>query len=290
MIEIPPFLWQPILRGVILNIRPRKSAAAYSRIWTTRGSPLAVITRKQAGALGERMRGCVIVSHAMRYGRPAIEGALDALIESGCRRILVVPLYPQYCAATSASVMDAVYAHLSRIRWQPSLRSLPPYFDEPVYIEALKQDMSASLAGLDFEPDALLASFHGMPQQTLERGDPYHCHCLKTVRLLSEAMQRPIVVSFQSRFGRAKWLEPATDTTLARLASEGIRRLAVAAPGFSADCLETLEELAMQGREQFLEAGGEDFAYLPCLNDGSAGIAMLETLVRRELSGWLADE
>ena len=285
VIEIPPVLWQPILRGVILTTRPRKSAAAYAKVWTTEGSPLAVITRQQTDALHDRLGPDVKVAHAMRYGQPAIGPTLDAMIAAGCQRILIAPLYPQYCAATTATVTDAVGAHMAKQRWQPSLRTLPSYHDDPAYIDALKQSVEAGLAGLDFTPDTLLASFHGMPERTLRLGDPYHCQCRKTARLLSEAMGRPIEVSFQSRFGRAKWLEPATDATLARLARAD-KRLAVFAPGFAADCLETLEELAIQGHEQFAQAGGQDFAYLPCLNASEAGMTMIEALVRRELAGW----
>ena len=287
VVEIPAILWQPILRGVILNTRPKKSAHAYAQVWTDQGSPLAAITVRQAEGLQERFGDSVVLRHAMRYGRPAIETVLDEMITAGCRRILIAPLYPQYCGATTATVTDAVHAHLATLRWQPALRTLPPYHDDPAYIGALKATVDAQLAALDFVPDVLLASFHGMPERTLMLGDPYHCQCVKTARLLSEAMGRPIEISFQSRFGRAKWLEPATDTTIERLASEGTRRLAIIAPGFSADCLETLEELAMQGRDAFVEGGGTDFAYLPCLNDGPSGMIMLEALLRRELSGWL---
>jgi ferrochelatase len=206
----------------------------------------------------------------------------------GCERILIAPLYPQYCAATTATANDEAFAHLRKLRWQPAIRTLPPYHDDPLYIEALKTVLEQSLSKLPFEPQALIASFHGMPQRTLELGDPYHCHCRKTARLLGEAMGRDLIVAFQSRFGRAKWLEPATDTTLAALPSKGITRIAIFAPGFSADCLETLEELAIRGRESFLEAGGTDFAYLPCLNDSGPGINMLRSILGRELEGWLA--
>ena len=287
VVEIPPLLWQPILRGVILNTRPRKSAHAYAQVWTDQGSPLAAITARQAEALRDRFGDSVMVRHAMRYGQPAIDGVIDDMLAAGCRRILIAPLYPQYCGATTATVMDAAYAHLATLRWQPALRTLPPYHDDPLYIDALKASVDAGLAALDFAPDVLLASFHGMPERTLMLGDPYHCQCVKTARLMSEALGRPVAVSFQSRFGRAKWLEPATDDTIVRLAGEGVKRLAIIAPGFSADCLETLEEIAMQGRDAFVEGGGEHFAYLPCLNDGEQGMAMLEALVRRELSGWL---
>ena len=287
VVEITPLLWQPILRGIILNTRPQKSAKAYAEVWSEDGSPLAAITKRQTLALQQRMGDAAMVRYAMRYGQPAIDAVLDEMIAAGCQRILVAPLYPQYCGATTATVMDAAYAHLASLRWQPALRSLPPYHDHPAYIAALKASVEAGLAALNFAPEVLLASFHGMPERTLMLGDPYHCQCLKTARLLAEAMGRPIAVSFQSRFGNAKWLDPATDATIERLAGEGTKRLAIFAPGFSADCLETLEELAMQGRESFIEHGGEDFAYLPCLNDSDPGMAMLETLVRGEVSGWL---
>lgn len=287
VVEIPPLLWQPVLRGIILNTRPRKSAAAYREVWTDDGSPLAAITRRQAAALQPMLGEAVLVDWAMRYGQPSIADRLAALQAAGCTRILVAPLYPQYCGATTATVVDAVGTAMAAMRWQPTIRTLPPYHDDPAYIDALATRLRRQLAMLDFVPDRLLASFHGMPERTLLLGDPYHCHCQKTARLLGEAMGRPIDVSFQSRFGNAKWLEPATDETLARLAGEGVRRLAVFAPGFSADCLETLEELAMQGRDLFVTAGGEHFAYLPCLNDTAEGMAMLDALVRRELAGWL---
>ena len=285
VVEIPSLLWQPILRGIILNTRPKKSAHAYAQVWTDEGSPLAAITRRQAGALQAALGDDVRVSWAMRYGTPAIGGAIDELVGEGCRRILIAPLYPQYCAATTATVVDAVGAHLARLRWQPTLRFLPPYHDDPAYIAALAASVEAGVAALDFAPDTLVASFHGMPERTLHLGDPYHCQCVKSARLLSEAIGRPVEIAFQSRFGRAKWLEPATDALLERLGREG-RRVAIFAPGFSADCLETLEELAIRGKEQFEAAGGRDFAYLGCLNDTPPGMAMLEALVRRELAGW----
>jgi ferrochelatase len=229
----------------------------------------------------------VVLDYAMRYGRPAIAERLAALKAQGCERILVAPLYPQYCAATTATANDAAFATLATMRWQPALRTLPPYYDDPAYIEALATSVRRSVAALDFEPDAIMASFHGMPQRTLQLGDPYHCHCLKTARLLSEALGRELIVAFQSRFGNAKWLEPATDTTLAALPGRGIKRIALVAPGFSADCVETLEELSIRGRDTFLAAGGTDFAALPCLNDSAEGIAMLETVIKRELEGWM---
>lgn len=287
VIEIPPLVWQPILRGVILRTRPKKSAHAYAQVWTEQGSPLAAITRAQAEALQGAWGEDVIVDYAMRYGRPAIGDRLRALKEAGCERILVAPLYPQYCAATTATANDTAFAALAQMRWQPALRTLPPYHDDPAYIEALSASIERSLAALDFVPDAVIASFHGMPQRTLELGDPYHCHCRKTGRLLAQALGRELIVTFQSRFGRAKWLEPATDTMLAALPARGIKRVAIVAPGFSADCVETLEELSIRGRETFLDAGGSDFAALPCLNASEEGMAMLKIILGRELSGWL---
>lgn len=286
VVEIPQLIWQPILRGIILNTRPQKSAEAYKLVWTEQGSPLAAYTRRQSEKLVERMED-VTVDWAMRYGNPDIASRLDAMKASGCDRILVAPLYPQHSGATTASVHDAVFDALKDMRWQPALRTLPPYHDDPAYIDALAVNLKAQLAELDFTPDAVIASFHGMPLRTLELGDPYHCHCRKTARLLSEKLETDLTVSFQSRFGRAKWLEPATDTTLEAMPAKGIKNVAIFAPGFSSDCLETLEELAMQGKEQFEEAGGEKFAYLPCLNDSVASMDMLETLLRRELSGWI---
>ncbi|WP_010543698.1 ferrochelatase [Sphingomonas elodea] len=287
VVEIPPLLWQPILRGIILRTRPKKSAHAYAQVWREDGSPLAAITKAQARGLEGAFGPGVTVLHAMRYGKPSVGDQIAVLKAQGCERILVAPLYPQYCAATTATANDVAFAALMAMRWQPALRTLPPYYDDPAYIAALKTSVEEGLAGLDFTPDAVIASFHGMPQRTLERGDPYHCHCRKTGRLLGEALGRELIVTFQSRFGRAKWLEPATDTTLEALPAKGIRRIAIVAPGFSADCLETLEELAIRGRESFLDAGGENFAYLPCLNDSGAGMELLRQLIGRELAGWV---
>jgi ferrochelatase len=292
VVEIPALLWQPILRGIVLTTRPKKSAHAYSQVWTEAGSPLAAITAAQATALQARLGGAVIVRHAMRYGRPALGDEFAALKAAGCERILVAPLYPQYSGATTASALDALADALKAMRWAPAVRTMPPYHDDPAYIAALHRDLATQVAALAFVPEVLLLSFHGMPQRTLEMGDPYHCHCQKTARLLGEAFATShpglrVESSFQSRFGRAKWLEPATDKVLAIEAARGTKALVVAAPGFSADCLETLEELAIRGREQFAEAGGQDFAALACLNTGEPGMVMLEALVRRELGGWI---
>ena len=287
VIEIPAIAWQPILRGIILRTRPKKSAHAYRQVWTEHGSPLAAITRRKAEALQERFGEAAIVRHAMRYGNPGIGAELARLKAEGCERILLAPLYPQYCAATTATANDKAFDLLAGMRWQPAIRTLPPYHDDPAYIAALKASLERQIAALDFKPERLLLSFHGMPQRTLALGDPYHCHCRKTARLLAEQMSIPVDVAFQSRFGRAKWLEPATDKVLAAYPGQGVKRIAIAAPGFSADCLETLEELGIRGRETFRAAGGEHFALLECLNDSAEGIGLLDTLVRRELAGWL---
>lgn len=286
VVEIPPIAWKPILHGIILQTRPRKSAHAYSQIWTDYGSPLQAITRRQAAALQERMGASVQVDYAMRYGNPAIGPAIARMVEQGCTRILAAPLYPQYCAATTATANDAVFAQLATMRVQPTLRILPPYYDDPWYIEALRANLARQIAALDFAPELVLLSFHGMPQRTLAAGDPYHCHCQKSARLLGEALGRPVEVAFQSRFGNAKWLEPATESVLQALPERGIKRVAVAAPGFSADCLEALEELGLRGRETFAAAGGENFAVLECLNDSPEGMTMLQAIVARELEGW----
>ena len=250
-----------------------------------------MITAAQARKLQDLLGEGVRVDWAMRYGNPSIADRLKAAMAAGCDRLLVAPLYPQYSAATTASVMDKLGSALRGLRWQPALRTLPPYFDDAAYIDALEADIAGQIGGLGFEPEVLLLSYHGMPERTLRLGDPYHCHCRKTSRLLGErlAARLPrlrVETAFQSRFGRARWLEPATEAVLRKEANSGTRRLAVAAPGFSADCLETLEELAIRGREVFRRAGGELFAALPCLNDRQAGMAMLKSLVSRELAGW----
>ena len=287
VVELPAIAWQPILRGFVLRTRPKKSAHAYQQVWGPDGSPLAAVTAAQSRALQGAFGPGVTVDYAMRYGRPAIGERLAAMKEVGCERVLLAPLYPQYCAATTATANDKAFAELAAMRWQPALRTLPPYHDDPRYIDALRASVEEGLAGLAFAPDALVTSFHGMPRRTLDLGDPYHCHCRKTARLLGESRGREVIVTFQSRFGRAKWLEPATDDTLAALPGQGVKRVAIIAPGFSADCLETLEELAIRGRESFVEAGGTDFAYLPCLNDSPVGVTMLRSILATELAGWI---
>jgi len=292
VVEIPRLVWWPILNGIILNTRPKKSAHAYAQVWGPDGSPLAAITKAQAAALQARLGDAVQVGWAMRYGNPALGAELQRMKDAGCERVLVAPLYPQYSGATTATAIDALGTQLAAMRWQPAIRTLPPYYDDPVHIAALQADIARQLGALDFMPEVLLLSFHGMPERTLHLGDPYHCQCRKTARLVAEALapQFPdlrVEVSFQSRFGKAKWLEPATDAMLLAETAKDTRRLAIAAPGFSADCLETREELAIRGRDDFLAAGGTHFAALDCLNAGEAGMVMLEVLVRRELAGWI---
>jgi ferrochelatase len=286
VIEIPRIAWKPILHGIILRTRPRKSAHAYAQVWEPEGSPLAAITARQARSLQARLGDGVMVDWAMRYGNPGIKGVIDAMVDAGVARILAAPLYPQYCAATTASAMDATFGALASRRWQPALRTLPPYYDDPAHISSLAANLKRQVSTLDFAPEKLLLSFHGMPERTLKLGDPYHCHCQKTSRLVGDALGMDVDTSFQSRFGRAKWLEPATEAMLRDYPARGIKRLAIAAPGFSADCLETLEELGIRGREAFLGAGGTHFARLDCLNDSDEGMEMLDTLIRRELAGW----
>lgn len=286
VIEIPKIAWKPILHGIILRVRPKKSAHAYAQVWEPEGSPLAAITARQARALQARLGDGIVVDWAMRYGNPGIKGVIDGMVDAGVTRILTAPLYPQYCAATTASAFDATFGAIASRRWQPALRTLPPYYDSAVHIDALAANLKRQLSLLDFAPERLLLSFHGMPERTLRLGDPYHCHCQKTSRLVGESLDIPVDVSFQSRFGRAKWLEPATETVLASYPARGVKGLAIAAPGFSADCLETLEELGIRGRETFIGAGGTHFARLDCLNDSDEGMAMLDALIRRELAGW----
>lgn len=287
VIEIPALVWKPILHGVILRTRPAKTAHAYGKIWTAGGSPLATNTRDQAEKLARALGGSVVVDYAMRYGQPAIAERIAALKARGCERILLAPLYPQYSAATTATALDKAFDALKAMRAGPALRTLPPYYNDPAYIEALRASVAEALARLDFEPQAILTSYHGMPERTEALGDPYRRHCLETSRRLSQALDREVLVAFQSQFGRAKWFGPATEALLSELPGKGIKRVAVLTPGFSADCIETLEEIDMRGRESFITAGGERFAYIPCLNATPAGMAMLETLVRRELAGWL---
>ena len=292
VIETPQWLWQLILQGPILTFRPSKSGAAYKKIWTEEGSPLLAYTKAQAEKLAARIGGNdIVVDFAMRYGNPSIASKLEALKAEGCDRISVIALYPQYAAATTASVYDKTFDALKQMRWQPAVRTAAPFHDEPAYIEALASSLEASIAALDFEPQVVLMSYHGIPKSYFEKGDPYHCHCHKTTRLVRERLgwsEDYCRLTFQSRFGPTEWLQPYTDKTLEALPEEGVTRVAVAAPAFISDCVETLEEIAIEGRETFVEAGGEQFAALPCLNATGGAIDVLEAVAKRELAGWAA--
>ena len=294
VIEWPKLLWYPILYGIVLNTRPKKSGAAYETIWNKEldESPLRTITRSQSDKLAVvfSSHDRVIVDWGMRYGKPSIASRLEALQAQGCERILVFPLYPQYSAATTATVNDKAFEHLMSLRWMPAMRTVPPYHDDPVYIDALAASIEQHLAMLDFEPEKVIASYHGIPMSYFRKGDPYHCHCQKTSRLLAERLgwgDGRLLTCFQSRFGPEEWLQPYTDKTVEQLAKDGVKNLAVFNPGFVADCLETLEEIAGEGEEIFHEHGGTNFTHIPCLNDSTEGMKVLETMVRRELSGWI---
>ncbi len=294
VIEWPWLIWQPILQGIVLSTRPTKSGALYASIWNEakNESPLRTFTRSQAEKLAAELagEGLLVVDWAMRYGKPSVASRLEALREAGCERILVFPLYPQYSASTTATVNDVAFDALKTMRWQPALRTVPPYHDEPVYIDALVESIETHLAALDFTPDVLIASYHGLPLSYFQKGDPYHCHCQKTSRLMRERLGWPeerLITTFQSRFGPEEWLKPYTDETVERLAGEGVKRLAIINPGFVSDCLETLEEIAVENREVFLEHGGENFAHIPCLNDSPAGMRVISNVVVRELQGWI---
>lgn len=292
VVEIPALLWQLILHGIILRTRPAKSAAKYASIWTSEGSPLLVWTQRQAAllqhSLSERGAGAVRVRAAMRYGQPSVAQALDALRADGAERILVLPVYPQYSGATTGSAFDALAQWSRRARYLPELRFVNHYHDDPLHIAALADSVRRHWQSAG-RGRMLVMSFHGMPERTLHLGDPYHCHCHKTARLLAQALeltQDEYRVTFQSRFGKAKWLEPATEPTLKALASSGVERVDVICPGFAADCLETLEEINQEGRQTFLTAGGKSFHYIPCLNDSAAGMHALTELALRHLAGW----
>ncbi len=296
VIEWPKALWYPILYGIVLNTRPKKSGAAYAEIWNTEldESPLRTITRDQSEKLAKALsrHPSLVVDWGMRYGNPSIESRLQALKEKGCERILVFPLYPQYSATTTATVNDKTFDALMKMRWMPAIRTVPAYHDDPVYIEALARSIENHIASLDFEPEKVIASYHGIPQSYFKKGDPYHCHCQKTSRLLNERLDWPegkLITCFQSRFGPEEWLQPYTDKTVEELAKQGVENIAVFNPGFVADCLETLEEIAGEGEEIFHEAGGKNFTHIPCLNATDEGMAVIETIVRRELCGWLID-
>ena len=293
VIETPRLLWWPLLNLIILSTRPSRKGRDYDIVWNKERDegPLKTVTRAQAeqlaAALGDDR---IVVDWAMRYGFPRTEDRIKALLAQGCDRILLVPLYPQYCAATSATACDQAFRALMDMRWQPAVRVAPPYGADPVYIGALKRSMAAELAKLPFEPEVILVSFHGIPKEYLLKGDPYYCQCHETWRLLRDAFGWPAErfrLSFQSRFGPDEWLQPYTDETIKGLAASGVKRLAVVAPGFSADCLETLEALDGENRHYFEAGGGEHYAYLPCLNASPDGMAVIRAVVERELAGWI---
>lgn len=294
VIEIPRLIWWPILNLIILTTRPGRKGKDYASIWNKERdeSPLRTITRAQAEALEARLKGDnrLIVDWAMRYGSPSIASRIEDLQARGCDRILLVPLYPQYSATTTATVADKAFEALMKMRWQPALRVAPPWHDDPAYIAAVASSIRAGLAKLDFEPEVLIASFHGLPKANLLKGDPYYCQCVKTGRLVREALGLPedrFMTTFQSRFGAAEWLQPYTDETVRALARKGVRRVAAVMPGFVADCLETIEEIGVENAHYFREAGGEKFARIDCLNESAAGIDVIEAVVRRELGGWV---
>lgn len=294
VIEWPRIAWYPILFGIVLNTRPGKVGKAYETIWNKdrNESYLRTYTRSQAELMATALEDHseVVVDWAMRYGQPSIASRMEHLQKQGCERILVFPLYPQYAAATTATVNDKAFETLLKMRWQPALRTVPPYHDDPAYIDALAVSIEKHLATLDWEPERVLTSFHGIPKSYFEKGDPYYCQCQKTARLLRARLgwsEEKLMVTFQSRFGPEEWLQPYTDKTVEKLAQDGIKRIAVLNPGFVSDCLETLEEIADQAGESFLHNGGEKFTHIPCLNDSPEGMTVLEKVVRRELSGWV---
>jgi protoporphyrin/coproporphyrin ferrochelatase len=297
VIDVNPLLWKPLLNLVILTTRPSRSGRAYAAIWNREKdeSPLRTITRAQCGKLAEALGRALpdedlLIDWAMRYGNPSTPSVLRRMVEAGCTRLLLFALYPQYAAASTASAYDQAFRALLEERWQPAVRTAPPYFEDPGYIEALARSIETHLAGLSWRPEVVLASFHGLPKRYLMLGDPYHCKCAKTTRLLRERLgwdEGRLRMTFQSRFGREEWLKPYTDATVLELARAGVKNLAIITPGFAADCLETLEEIAIGVRESFLEHGGENFTHVPCLNTADDHIALLADLVRRELAGWV---
>ena len=294
VIEDQGLLWKLVLNGIILRTRPARKARDYLKIWNTERneSPLKTITRAQSGKLAAAIadQDHVVVDWAMRYGNPSIASRIDALVSQGCDRLLVVPLYPQYSAATSATVCDEVFRVLGMMRAQPTIRVTPPYYDDPDYIEALAVSIDSHLASLPFQPELIVASFHGMPRKYVDKGDPYERQCIATTESLRRRLRvdaSKLLLTFQSRFGFDEWLQPYTDRTMEKLARDGVRRIAVITPGFSADCLETLEEIAQENAEIFKHNGGEQFAYIPCLNDSEPGMDVIRKLVLRELQGWI---
>ena len=294
VIEINPVLWWFVLNGIILNIRPKKSAHAYEKIWNREKneSPLKTFTRSQSEKLGVALgaNDKLVVDWAMRYGNPAVTDKLQEMKDRGCDRILLFPLYPQYSAATTAAAFDKVSEQMLKMRWQPTIRSVPPYYEHPAYVEAIASSLKTAMKSLRWKPDRILIAFHGLPKEYLDKGDPYHCQCQKTARLLREKLgldKNFAQIVFQSRFGKAEWLKPYAQDTVEELTSQGVKNLLMISPGFASDCVETLEELAIGLKETFLEKGGQNFAVVPCLNDSAASIAMLQKIAKEELQGWL---
>lgn len=293
VIEWPRLLWYPILYGIVLNVRPKKSGALYKRIWNNEKneSPLRTYTRAQAEKLAPVLQvNGVEVDWAMRYGQPSVENVLNRMVDAGCDRVLVFPLYPQYSATTTATVLDAVFDCLKKRRTVPAIRSVPPYCDDPVYIDALAKSVEKHLAQLSFVPEKIIASYHGVPQSYVQRGDPYPVECQRTTDALRNRLgmdKDKLLMTFQSRFGPEEWLQPYTDHTVEALAKEGIKSVAVFNPGFVSDCLETVDEMGHEAAKTFLDNGGQNFAHIPCLNDSEDGMRVIEKLVRKELEGWI---
>ena len=296
VIELNPFVWLPILHGIVLNTRPKRSAAAYAKIWTEEGSPLLFITNRQAKAVGERIQSeqlPISVEVGMRYGNPSIESAVDKLIEKGCRRILLFPMYPQYSATTTAATYDAVYQYLLKRREVPTLKVVEPYYNRRLYINALVARYNDYLATVESPPEKVLLSYHGMPVRYVDNGDPYCCQCVETSQYFAKAANLTpgqLVHCFQSRFGNEIWLNPYTDKTVTKLAKEGVKKLAIMAPAFTADCLETIEELGVEARENFLEHGGERFDLIPCLNDHPSWIDGMMQIIKEETTSWRQED
>ncbi|ANT53426.1 ferrochelatase [Mesorhizobium amorphae] len=294
VIELNKAIWYPILYGLVLTTRPKKSGANYARIWNREKneSPLRTYTRAQAEKLGQALGDLpeIVVDWAMRYGNPSTASVAQRLVEQGCDRILSFPLYPQYSATTTATANDQLFRALMKMRAAPAIRSVPPYYAEPVYIDALARSIERHLATLDFEPEVVITSYHGIPKPYSDKGDPYQAHCLETTRLLRQKLgwsDDRLITTFQSRFGAQEWLQPYTDKTVEKLGHDGVKSIAIVNPGFSVDCIETLDEIGREAAETFHHAGGEKFAHIPCLNDSAEGMAVIEAMVRRELAGWV---
>lgn len=295
VIDYPSWFWQPLLQGIILTSRPFRSGEAYKKVWNTKKdeSPLRTYTRSQCTKIKKTLKANypdLEFEWAMRYGNPTTQSGIDALFDKGCTKILLFALYPQYSACTTATAYDKAFDHLKTMPWQPSIRTAGPWHDDPAYIDVLAQSVKDSLKKLKNKPDVILTSFHGLPKRYLMQGDPYHCQCVKTSRLLKEKLgykDDQWITTFQSRFGPEEWLTPYTDETIEKLAHDGVKRIAILSPAFVSECIETLEEINMEARDDFLENGGEEFTYIPCLNDTASHIELLSNRIKHELSGWI---